>query len=76
MGTRTPEIMLDRLCDPVPIYTIGLGGSMTLFDTPMIVESLEIVATLKAPSHSGAIALGTFPTTSNPLGKSLILELQ
>ena len=75
-GTRRPEIVLDRLCDPVPVYTIGPGGSMTLFDTPMITESLEVIATRKTALHSGALAIGTFPTNSNPLGKTLILELQ
>jgi hypothetical protein len=75
-GTRRQEIILDRLCDPVPIYTIGSGGALTLYETQSIVESLEVIGTRKTQVHSGAIAVGTFPTTSNPQGKTLILELQ
>ena len=74
-GTRRQEIILDRLCDPVPIYTVGSGGSLTLYETQSIVESLEVIGTRKAPVHSGAIAIGTFPTSSNPKGKTLVLEL-
>lgn len=75
-GSRTPEIIVDRLCDPVPILTVGPHGALTLFGTPMITESLEVVATTKTGMHSGAIAVGTFPTTSNPQGHTLVLELQ
>jgi len=75
-GTRRQEIILDRLCDPVPIYTVGSGGALTLFETQSIVESLEVIGTRKTPVHSGAIAIGTFPTASNPKGKTLVLELQ
>jgi hypothetical protein len=75
-GTKTQEIILDRLCDPVPIYTVGSGGALTLFETQSIVESLEVIGTRKTPVHSGAIAIGTFPTSSNPKGKTLVLELQ
>lgn len=74
-GTRRPEIVVDRLCDPVPVLTVGPGGALTLFDAPLITESLEVVATSQTGAHSGAIAVGTFPTTSNPQGKTLILEL-
>jgi hypothetical protein len=75
-GTKTQEIILDRLCDPVPIYTVGSGGALTLFETQSIVESLEVIGARKTPAHSGAIAIGTFPTSSNPKGKTLVLELQ
>jgi hypothetical protein len=75
-GSRTPEIVVDRLCDPVPILTVGAHGTLTLFQTPMITESLEVVATSKTGLHSGAIAVGTFPTTPNPQGKTQVLELQ
>jgi hypothetical protein len=75
-GSRTPEIVIDRLCDPVPILTVGAHGALTLFQAPSITESLEVVATSKTGLHSGAIAVGTFPTTSNPQGKTLVLELQ
>jgi hypothetical protein len=76
-GTRRQEIILDRLCDdPVPIYTVGSGGALTLYETQSIVESLEVIGTRKTSVHSGAIALGTFPTSSNPKGKTLVLELQ
>jgi hypothetical protein len=75
-GSRRQEIILDRLCDPVPIYTVGPGGALTLSETQTIVESLEVIGTRKTPVHSGAIAIGTFPTSSNPKGKTLVLELQ
>ena len=75
-GTRRQEIILDRLCDPVPIYTVGSGGALTLYESPSVVESLEVIGTRKTPVHSGAIALGTFPTSSNLKGKTLVLELQ
>jgi hypothetical protein len=75
-GTRRQEIILDRLCDPVPIYTVGSGGALTLYETQSIVESIEVIGTRKTPVHSGAIAIGTFPTSSNPKGKTLVLELQ
>ena len=75
-GTRRQEIILDRLCDPVPIYTVGSGGALTLYESPSVVESLEVIGTRKTPVHSGAIALGTFPTSSNPKGKTPVLELQ
>jgi hypothetical protein len=75
-GTRRQEIILDRLCDPVPIYTVGSGGALTLYETQSIVESLEVIGTRRTPLHSGAIAIGTFPTTSNPRGKTFVLELQ
>ena len=75
-GTRRQEIILDRLCDPVPIYTVGSDGALTLYETESIVESIEVIGTRKTPVHSGAIALGTFPTSSNPKGKTPVLELQ
>ena len=75
-GTRRQEIILDRLCDPVPIYTVGSGGALTLYESPSVVESLEVIGTRKTPVHSGAIAIGTFPTSSNPKGKTPVLELQ
>ena len=75
-GTGRQEIILDRLCDPVPIYTVGSGGALTLYETQSIVESIEVIGTRKTPVHSGAIAIGTFPTSSNPKGKTLVLELQ
>ena len=75
-GTRRQEIILDRLCDPVPIYTVGPGGALTLSETPSIVESIEVIGTRKTPVHSGAIAIGTSPTTSNLKGKTPVLELQ
>ena len=75
-GTKTQEIILDRLCDPVPIYTVGPGGALTLYETQSIVESLEVIGTRQTPVHSGAIAIGTFPTSSNPKGKTFVLELQ
>ena len=74
-GTRVPEILLDRLCDPVPIFQVGPGGALTLFDLPIVPESLEIVATTQTPGHSGAIAVGTFPTAGNPAGSTLVLEV-
>ena len=75
-GTGTQEIILDRLCDPVPIYTVGSGGALTLYETQSVVESLEVIGTRKTRVHSGAIAIGTFPTSSNPKGKTLVLELE
>ena len=75
-GTKTQEIILDRLCDPVPIYSVGSGGALTLQETQSIVESIEVIGTRKTPVHSGAIAIATFPTSSTPKGKSLVLELQ
>ena len=75
-GTRRQEIILDRLCDPVPIYAVGSGGALTLSETQSIVESIEVIGTRKTPVHSGAIAIGTSPTTSNPKGKTPVLELQ
>ena len=74
-GTRVPEIILDRLCDPVPVYEVKAGGAMTLFDMPVISESLEIVATTRTPSTSGALVVGCFPSASNPSGATLVLEL-
>jgi hypothetical protein len=75
-GTKTQEIILDRLCDPVPIYTVGPGGALTLYETQSIVESLEVIGTRQTLVHSGAIAIGTYPTSSNPKGKTFVLELQ
>jgi hypothetical protein len=75
-GTGKQEIIIDRLCDPVPIYTVGSGGALTLSETHPIVESLEVIGTRKTPVHSGAIAIGTFPTSSNPKGKTFVLELE
>jgi len=60
----------------VPIYTVGPGGALTLDETQSIVESLEVIGTRKTPLHSGAIAIGTSPTTSNSKGKTPVLELQ
>ena len=74
IGTRVPEIILDRLCDPVPIYQVGQNGAMALYDAPLITESLEVCATTRTPAHSGAIIVGTFPTGSNPTGATLVLE--
>ena len=74
IGSRVPEIMLDRLCDPVPIYQIGPNGAMALYDAPLITESLEICATTRTAAHSGAVIVGTFPTASNPTGATLVLE--
>ncbi len=74
-GTRRQEIILDRLCDPVPIYTVGSDGALTLYETESIVESIEVIGTRKTPVHSGAIAVGTVPTSSNLKGKTLVLEL-
>ena len=74
VGTRVPEIMLDRLCDPVPIYQVGLNGAMQLYDAPLITESLEICAAPRSATHSGAVVVGTFPTGSNPQGSTLVLE--
>jgi hypothetical protein len=74
-GSRTPEIIVDRLCDPVPILSVGMHGALTIFQTPIITESLEVVATTKTGLHSGAIAVGTFQTTGNPQGLTQILEL-
>jgi len=75
MGTRTPEIVLDRLCDPIPIYTVGQAGTLTLFQTATFPESLEVAATRKARLHSGAIAIGTYPTSGTPAGETIVLEL-
>ena len=75
-GTRTQEIILDRLCDIVLIYTVDSVGALTLYESQSIVESLEVIGTRKTQAHSGAIAIGTFPTSSNPKGKTLVLELQ
>jgi hypothetical protein len=74
VGTRVPEIMLDRLCDPVPIYQVGLNGALQLYDAPIIAESLEICAAPRSATHSGAIAVGTFQTAGNPQGSTLVLE--
>ena len=74
VGTRVPEIMLDRLCDPVPIYQVGLNGALQLYDAPLITESLEICAAPRSATHSGAVVVGTFPTGSNPQGSTLVLE--
>ena len=76
VGTRVPEIMLDRLCGPVPVYEVGNGGVMSLFDSPVIGDSLEIVATRKTPVHSGAIAIGTFPSGGPGSGDTLVLLAQ
>jgi len=75
LGGSTPEIMLDRLCGPVPIYTVGAGGALSLFDLPVIPESLEVAGTRKTHSHSGAVVVGTFPTAANPQGATQVLEL-
>ncbi len=76
IGSRVPEIVLDRLCDPVPIFRVGRRGALALVDVPNVVESLEVVATDKTSLHSGAIAVGTFPTALNPEGKTIVLEDQ
>lgn len=76
LGNRVPEIIVDRLCDPVPVYTVGAGGALTLFDTPFVTESLEVAATKKTAAHSGALAIGTYPTGVNPQGKTKVLILQ
>jgi hypothetical protein len=75
-GTRRQEIILDRLCGPVPIYTVGPGGALTLYDSPSVDESIEVIATRKTPLHSGAIAIGTAANSSNPKAKTLVLELR
>jgi hypothetical protein len=59
-GTPTAEIFVDRLCDPVPIYSVHVGGALVLFDLPVINESIEITGTRKTRVHSGAIAVGRF----------------
>jgi len=74
LGTSTQEIILDRLCGPVPIYTVGPGGALTLFEAPSVDESLEIIGTSKTAVHSGAIALGTASSFSNPEAETLVLE--
>ena len=74
VGTRVPEIMLDRLCDPVPIFQVGPNGVMTLYDTPLITESLEVCGAPRSATHSGAVVVGTFATSSNPQGNTLVLE--
>jgi hypothetical protein len=73
VGSRVPEIMLDRLCGPVPIYQVGAGATMSLFDQPTTPESLEIVATRKTSVHSGAIAIGRFPASGPASGNTLVL---
>jgi hypothetical protein len=70
-----PEIVLDRLCDPVPVFGVGPRGALTLLDVPIVTESLEIAATRQTPFHSGALAVGTFPTAANPLGQTIVLEI-
>ena len=74
-GTSTPEIFVDRVCDPVSVFSVGGGGSLQLFEVMNIQESLEIAGTNKTPVHSGAIVIGTFPLGSNPKGQTLVLEL-
>jgi hypothetical protein len=75
-GTRRQEIILDRLCGPVPIYTVGPRGALTLYASPSVDESIEVIATRKTPVHSGAIAIGTASSSSNPKAKTLVLELR
>ena len=36
----------------------------------------ESDATRKTPLHSGGLAIGTFQTSGNPQGNTLVLELQ
>jgi hypothetical protein len=68
-----PEILLDRLCGPVPVYQVGAGAAMSLFDQPTTPESIEIVATRKTASHSGAIGIGRFPASGPASGNTLVL---
>jgi hypothetical protein len=75
-GSPTREIVVDRLCDPVPIYSVEQGGALVLRDLPVVTESLEVAGTRRTPAHSGAVVVGTYPTSSNPKGQTLVLELQ
>jgi hypothetical protein len=76
MGSEVPEIILDRLCNPVPVYHVGQGGALSLVALPFIEESLEVIATSQTSYSSGAIAIGTFPCCSNPQGYTLVLEMK
>ncbi|MEW6744809.1 MAG: VCBS repeat-containing protein [Planctomycetota bacterium] len=76
LGDDVPEILLDRLCGPVPVFWVRPGGNLTLVDMPIIDGSLEITATRKSASYSGAIALGMYPGGSNPEGLTWVLELR
>jgi hypothetical protein len=75
-GSDVPELVLDRLCGPVPVYRVGAGGNLSLIAQPSIEESLEIIATNKTSSVSGALVVGRFPCCSNPLGLTQVLELR
>lgn len=74
-GSGTPEVLLDRLCGPVPVYAVTAGGGLQLIEAIEVPESLHIVATRQAPPRSGAIAVGTYPNAANPDGATLVLEI-
>lgn len=74
-GTRTPELVVDRLCGPVPVYSLGPGGVPVLIDQPFVPESIEVVGLRKTQLHPGVLAIGRSLTQADPLGKTWILQL-
>ncbi|MFO0981322.1 MAG: VCBS repeat-containing protein [Planctomycetota bacterium] len=75
LGDDVPELVLDRLCGPVPVYRAGPGGSLALTAMPVLDESLEIIATRKTATASGALVIGRFPCCGNPLGLTEVMRL-
>jgi hypothetical protein len=73
-GSRAPEIFVDRICGPVPVYSIGPGGVLTLLDAPNVSESIEVVGTRKTALHSGALVVGRSFTAADLAGKTWVLE--
>ncbi len=73
-GTRVPELMVDRICNGVALYSIGAGGVPTLIDQPAVPDAIEVVGTRKTPLHSGVIAVGRALTMADPFGKTWLLQ--
>lgn len=73
-GTRTPELLVDRICNGVAVYSLGPGGVPALIDLPSVPEAIEVVGTRKTAQHSGVIAVGRALTTSDPVGKTWLLR--
>lgn len=74
VGDQVPELIIDRLGGPVPVYDMTAGGQLDLIDEPFVESSIEIVVTNKQAGFSGAIAIGTYPNHSNPDGKTIVLR--
>lgn len=75
IGTPEPEVLLDRLCGPIPVYHVGKGGVMALVALPFLDGSIEVIGTEQRGGRSGALVIGSSACCSHPNGETVVLEV-